>query len=82
MNRVNGRLSVIFSLICGLSACATSQVKTGLPLELSNASGIELSVEADNSTLQTDTLKQQVGKIWRIGLIPLLPKSNYQPAIP
>lgn len=74
MNRVIGRLSVIVSAICGLSACATSQVKTGLPLELSNASGIELSVEADNSILQTDTLKQQVGKNLADWAYPIAPQ--------
>lgn len=74
MNRVNGRLSVIVSAICGLSACASSQVKTGLPLELSNASGIELSVEADNPTLQTDTIKQQVGKNLADWAYPIAPK--------
>lgn len=74
MNRVNGRLSVIVSAICGLSACASSQVKTGLPLELSNAGGIEISVKADNSNLQTDTIKQQIGKNLADWAYPIAPQ--------
>ncbi len=70
-----GRLSLIISTICGLTACSSPQVKSSLPLDLSNTNAIEISVKTDNPALQADAIKQQAGKNLADWAYPIAPEA-------
>jgi hypothetical protein len=53
---------IYITVILGLAACTTGQVKTAKTLNLSKRERIELRLEFANHRLQTETLAQQVGK--------------------
>jgi hypothetical protein len=66
-------LTVVVSTICGLTACSSPQVKSSLPLDLTNPSAIELAVDTDNPNLQADTIKQQTRKNLADWAYPIAP---------
>ena len=55
-------LAWVVCMVWILSACSTGQVKSTIPLDLSNPGGIQINLEADGANLQTEAVMQQVSK--------------------
>jgi hypothetical protein len=72
----SGRLSLIAIVMGGISACASNQIKSGLPLDLRTPGAIAISVEADEPASVEDSVKQQVGKNLAQWSYPIAPEAT------